>query len=85
MYWHPEIFDAVEQLKAVAAEIGVALPTLAIAWTLSQPAITAPIMGASKVEHLEPALAAAETSLSDDVLARLDEITRRFRQGDAEF
>jgi aryl-alcohol dehydrogenase-like predicted oxidoreductase len=85
MYWHAEIFDAVEQLKAVATEIGLSLPSLAIAWTLSQPVITAPIIGASKVEHLEPSLIAAQTRLAPDVLARLDDITRRFRQGDAEF
>jgi aryl-alcohol dehydrogenase-like predicted oxidoreductase len=37
----------------------VLLLTLALAWTLHQPAITAPIIGASRLDHLEPALQAA--------------------------
>jgi aryl-alcohol dehydrogenase (NADP+) len=85
MYWQDEVFDAVEELKTVAAESGVPLPTLAIAWVMAQPAVTAPIVGASQAEHLETSLAAADTKLSADLLRRLDEITVRFRRGDAVF
>jgi aryl-alcohol dehydrogenase-like predicted oxidoreductase len=84
MYWHDEIFDSVARLKEIAAELGISLPTLAIAWTLSQPAITAPIIGASKPEQLADSLAATDVSLSEDVLGRIDEITRRHRRGDAQ-
>jgi aryl-alcohol dehydrogenase (NADP+) len=83
MYWHPAAFESVSKLKEVASELGVSLPTLAIAWTLSRPAITAPIIGASKPEQLDDSLAALEVSLSADVLARIDEITREHRRGDA--
>jgi aryl-alcohol dehydrogenase (NADP+) len=83
MYWHSDEFDSVAKLKDVATELGVSLPTLAIAWTLHQPAITAPIIGASKPEQLDASLAAVGIKLTDDVLARIDEITRRHRRGDA--
>ncbi len=83
MYWHPAEFESVERLKAVAAELEVSLPTLAIAWALAQPAITAPIIGASKPEQLDDSLAAVDLKLSPDVLARIDEITRVHRRGDA--
>ena len=57
--------------------------TLAIAWVLRQPAVTAPIIGASRPEQLEDTLAAAEVQLEDALVARLDTLTREFRQGDA--
>jgi 1-deoxyxylulose-5-phosphate synthase len=83
LYWHPDTFDSVAKLNNVAQELGIALPTLAIAWTLSQPAITAPIVGASRPDQLDASLAALTTTLPEDVLARVDEITRQHRRGDA--
>ena len=84
MYWNAETFESVSRLKEVAAELNVELATLAIAWTLHQPAITAPIVGASKPEQLSPLVAALNLKLSPEVLARLDEITRVHRRGDAQ-
>jgi aryl-alcohol dehydrogenase-like predicted oxidoreductase len=51
------------------------LPTaqVARAWLLRKPGVTAPIVGATKLEHLEDALAAEQLSLSDDEIARLEE------------
>jgi 1-deoxyxylulose-5-phosphate synthase len=83
MYWHPAEFETVEKLKGIASELGMSLPTLAIAWTLSRPAITAPIIGASKPAQLDDSLAAVDVTLSADVLASLDEISRVHRRGDA--
>jgi 1-deoxyxylulose-5-phosphate synthase len=83
MYWHAEAFDSVEKLKAIAAELNLELATLAIAWTLQQPAITAPIVGASKPEQLDASLAAVDVKLTSDVLSRMDEITRVHRKGDS--
>jgi aryl-alcohol dehydrogenase-like predicted oxidoreductase len=83
MYWHAEEFASLEKLSAIAAELGIELATLAIAWTLQQPAITAPIIGASKPEQLEASLAALEVTLSPEVLARVDEATSVHRRGDA--
>jgi 1-deoxyxylulose-5-phosphate synthase len=46
---------------------------MALAWLLHKPGVTAPIVGATKLEHLEDALAAAELSLSDEEIERLEE------------
>jgi aryl-alcohol dehydrogenase-like predicted oxidoreductase len=46
---------------------------MALAWLLHKPGVTAPIVGATKLEHLEDALAAEELSLSEDMIARLEE------------
>ena len=83
MYWHDAEFASLEQLSAIADELGIELATLAIAWTLHQPAITAPIIGASKPEQLDASLAALDVRLSDEVLKRIDEITKVHRRGDA--
>jgi aryl-alcohol dehydrogenase-like predicted oxidoreductase len=66
-------FDVVDRLDEVAAERGVAPAQLALAWMLHKPGITAPIVGATKLEHLEDALAAAELEVSADEIARLEE------------
>jgi aryl-alcohol dehydrogenase (NADP+) len=83
MYWNAAAFESVSKLKDIAAELNIELATLAIAWTLHQPAITAPIVGASKPEQLNASLAAVDVKLSPDVLARIDEITRAYRRGDS--
>jgi aryl-alcohol dehydrogenase-like predicted oxidoreductase len=50
---------------------------------LANPAVTSPIVGASRPDQLEATLAAAETRLDEAVLAALDDVTRQFRWGDA--
>ena len=50
---------------------------------MHQPAITAPIIGASRAEQLDDSLAAADVSLDRDLVKKLDELTREFRRGDA--
>ena len=62
----------------------MSLARLAVAWVLRQPAITAPIVGASKPEQLDDTLAAVELTLSDDVASQLDAITAEYRRGDSE-
>ena len=51
------------------------MPTaqIALAWLLHKPGVTAPIVGATKLEHLEDAIAAEQLSLDDDEIARLEE------------
>jgi aryl-alcohol dehydrogenase-like predicted oxidoreductase len=56
----------------VAAERGVPNAQVALAWLLHKPGVTAPIVGATKVEHVEDALAAVELQLSEDEIARLE-------------
>jgi aryl-alcohol dehydrogenase-like predicted oxidoreductase len=46
---------------------------VSLAWLLAKPGVTAPIVGATKLGHLEDALAAEELSLSDEEVARLEE------------
>jgi aryl-alcohol dehydrogenase (NADP+) len=61
------------------------MATLAMRWVLSNPAITAPIVGASRPEQLADSLAAAEQgALPRDLKARLDEITVEWKAVDAE-
>jgi aryl-alcohol dehydrogenase-like predicted oxidoreductase len=59
------------------------LVTLSVAWILANPAITAPIVGASRPEQLDASLAASDFVLSGELKAELDEVTREYRLGDA--
>jgi 1-deoxyxylulose-5-phosphate synthase len=72
--YKPELdFDVVESADAVASERGVSTAQVALAWLLHKPGVTAPIVGATKLEHLEDALAAEQLSLSDAEIERLEE------------
>ena len=82
-YWHDREFDAIEAIAQIARESGIEMTTLAVAWVLANPAITAPIIGASKPGQLAASVAAAEVKLPAEVKARLDELTHDFRMGDA--
>jgi 1-deoxyxylulose-5-phosphate synthase len=82
-YWHENVFETVEQLAKIAESAGMPLPTMAVTWVLAHPAITSAIIGASKPEQLDATLAAADASLDDDLLARLNELTAPYRRGDA--
>ncbi len=81
-YWHEGMFETVEQLRPLAAEAGMPLTQLAVAWVLANPAITAPIIGASRPEQLEGVLHAADAPLDPGLKARLDELTVQYRKGD---
>jgi 1-deoxyxylulose-5-phosphate synthase len=82
-YWHDREFDTVEEIRELAEQAGVNLVTLAVAWVMANPAITAPIIGASRPDQLADSLAAAELKLDDDLKRMLDERTRQYRLGDA--
>ena len=69
-------------LAGLAQEAGVAPTTLAIAWVLANPVVTAPIIGASKPEQLTESLAAVEQPIAADLKKRLDELTAEYRRGD---
>jgi 1-deoxyxylulose-5-phosphate synthase len=66
-------FAVVDRAGQVAGERGVPQAQVALAWLLHKPGVTAPIVGATKLEHLEDALAAVELSLSEDEILRLEE------------
>ncbi len=70
----PEIdFAVVDRVAEIASARGVPSAQVALAWLLHRPGVTAPIVGATKVEHLEDALAAEQLALSEDEVAQLDE------------
>ncbi|MFJ7064351.1 aldo/keto reductase [Streptomyces sp. NPDC101115] len=66
--------DAVEELVALAEEIGCTLPELAIAFVTAHPAVTSVILGPRTMEQLEGLLKGASLTLTDDVLDRIDDI-----------
>ena len=66
-------FDVVDAVKEVAAERGLPPAQIALAWLLSKPVVSAPIVGATKLGHLDDAIAAADVSLSEKEVARLEE------------
>jgi 1-deoxyxylulose-5-phosphate synthase len=73
LYGSPEDFDVIDRLAEVSAGRGVPQAQVALAWLLHKPGVTAPIVGATKLAHLEDALAAAELDLSGDEISRLEE------------
>ena len=70
----PEVdFAVVDRVAEVAAARGVPAAQVALAWLLHKPSVTAPIVGATKLEHLEDAVAAEKLALDDAEIARLEE------------
>jgi aryl-alcohol dehydrogenase-like predicted oxidoreductase len=65
-------FDVIDAVRAVAAERGLPPAQIALAWLLGKPAVAAPIVGATKLRHLEDAIAAVEVTLRGDEVARLE-------------
>jgi len=82
-YWNERCLATAATLQGVAADAGLPLATLAVAWTMANPVISAPILGASRPEQLDATLAAAGVTLDPALKARLDELTAEFRKGDA--
>jgi aryl-alcohol dehydrogenase-like predicted oxidoreductase len=66
-------FDVVDRLTEVAAGRGVPAAQVALAWLLHKPAVTAPIVGATKQRHIDDALAAVELRLDDAEIASLED------------
>jgi 1-deoxyxylulose-5-phosphate synthase len=73
LYDQPTDFDVVERVAEVAGERGVPPAQVALAWLLHKPGVTAPIVGATRLEHVQDALAAEQLSLSEQEVARLEE------------
>ena len=67
-------FNTVNRLAEIAQVKGVPDAQVALAWMLSKPVITAPIIGASKPGHLEDAVAALEVKLTSEEIAKLEEL-----------
>jgi aryl-alcohol dehydrogenase-like predicted oxidoreductase len=78
--------QAADALGAVADDLGVPLPVLAVAWVINNPAVTSAIIGPRTMEQLTSQLPAADVVIPDDALDRIDEIVppgRNFSWSDA--
>ena len=74
LYTTPEHdYEVVDRAAEVAAARGLAPAQIALAWLLQKPGVTAPIIGATKLQHLDDAIAAEQLSLDDDEMTRLEE------------
>lgn len=66
-----ELFTSLDRFAAAATDRGVRSTTLAIAWLLAQPAVSAVVIGPRRIEHLEPAVSALDVHLSEDEAAAI--------------
>jgi len=74
LYTRDEDFMIANRVSEVAQARGIPAAQVALAWMLSKPAITAPIIGATKMQHLEDAVAAVSVSLTAEEIQRLEEL-----------
>lgn len=72
MYYQPEDFTVLERTQELAQQRGVTSAQVALAWILHKPGVHAPIIGASKMQHLEQAVDALAITLDDDEIASLE-------------
>jgi aryl-alcohol dehydrogenase (NADP+) len=72
MYFQDADFAVLDAVRAVAGRHGVSMAQVATAWILRQPGVTAPIIGASKMQQLEEAVASLDITLSDEDSAALE-------------
>jgi 1-deoxyxylulose-5-phosphate synthase len=72
MLYNADDFAVVDVVSEIAAERGVPMAQVAMAWLLQRPGVTAPIVGATKVNHVTDAIAATELTLRSDEIARID-------------
>lgn len=79
MYYQDSDFEVVKRVSEVAAKRGVSNARVALAWVLQQPGVAAPIVGASKMTHLDDAVAALDLQLDDAELKALAEPYRPHR------
>lgn len=74
LYYEPHDFEVAQRVAEVAQARGVKPAQIAMAWLLGQPGVTAPVLGATRVEHVEEAAAAVEIVLDAAECQRLEEL-----------
>jgi 1-deoxyxylulose-5-phosphate synthase len=74
LYFRDEDFQVAERVQEIAKEHGVTGSQIALAWMLNKPHVTAPIIGASKMDHLNQAIAALDITLTENEVKRLEEL-----------
>jgi len=73
-FFTQEVLDAVQQLVPLAEEHKITVAQLALAWCLREPNVSSVIVGATKVSHVDDNVAAADVTLSHDVIAEINRI-----------
>lgn len=73
LYDFPEADEIIRRVGEVAEARGISRAQVALAWLLGRPGVTAPIIGATKMAHLDDALGALDVELSEEEVARLEE------------
>ena len=73
LYFREEDFTVADRAWEIAKARGVTASQIALAWLLQKPHVTAPIIGATKMEHLEQSIAALEIQLTEDEIKQLEE------------
>ena len=73
LYHSDADYAIADRVTAIAADRGVKPTQIALAWLLAKPGLTAPIIGASKLPHLDDAIGAVDLRLSEAEIARLEE------------
>jgi aryl-alcohol dehydrogenase (NADP+) len=73
LYYQDDDFAVAERLAEVAKARGLSNTQVALAWMLAKPGITAPIIGASKMHHLNEAISSLDVTLSDEEIKKLEE------------
>jgi len=79
LYYQESDFDIVDRVGELAQKHGVKHAQIALAWLLHKPDVTAPIIGASKLPHLDDAISALEIALSEDEITYLEELYQPHR------
>ena len=74
LYDRPVDFEIIERASEIARARGAAPAQIALAWLLSKPGITAPIIGATSIKHIDDAAAAAEIELTPAEIATLEQL-----------
>jgi len=72
LYDDPQDWDVVDAVREVAARRAVSMAEVALAWLLGRPGVTAPIVGATRLEHLDVAVRAVGLTLTAEEIARLE-------------
>jgi voltage-dependent potassium channel beta subunit len=72
-FMRDDVLEAVENLRPIAAELGITMAQMAVAWVLREPGVSSAIVGASRPEQVEENVAASGIELPPEALARIDE------------
>ena len=73
LYYRDSDFEVVERVTGVARALGVSNAQVGLAWLLRQEGVVAPVVGATRMEHLDDAVAALDLDLGDDEVRSLEE------------